>query len=192
MPWRGDCAIERPRGEEDVVEPAAGKRFGRLGAGGIAVGLIIIAAVAFILFSMLADRASAVVDTAAGQQFPCTVQSVYDGDGPINCAEFDTEGKPVRVRLRGIEARDADNSCQLPEDQCPRASGGAAKAALTRLAVGRLQCTSFGPSYDRVDSSCVAADGTDISCEMIRTGNAVRWPEYDPDGRMVGCIPPRD
>ena len=173
-----------------MAEPAATKKFGRLGAGGIVVGVIILAAVAFILFSFLGDRASSVVDIAAGRQFPCTVQSVYDGDGPINCAEFDTEGKPVRVRLRGIEARDADNSCQLPEAQCPRASGTAAKAALTRLAVGRLQCTSFGPSYDRVDSSCVTPDGTDISCEMIRSGNAVRWPQYDPDGRMVRCVPP--
>jgi endonuclease YncB( thermonuclease family) len=174
-----------------VSEPVAGKRLGRLGVGGIAVGLIIVAAVAFILFSFLGDRASAVVDTAAGKQFSCTVQSVYDGDGPINCAEFDTEGKPVRVRLRGIEARDADNGCQLPDPLCPTASGAQAKAALTRIAVGRLQCTSFGPSYDRVDSSCVAPDGTDLSCELIRTGMAVRWPQYDPEGRLVPCVPPR-
>lgn len=174
-----------------MAEQVEGRRFGRIGAGGIAIGLIIVAAIAFILFSALGDRASAVVDTAAGKQFPCTVQSVYDGDGPINCAETDTEGNPVRVRLRGIEARDADNSCRLAADRCPRASGAEAKAELTRLAVGRLQCTSFGPSYNRVDSSCRTAAGLDVSCEMIRRGMAVRWPEYDPEGRLISCVPPR-
>ena len=160
----------------------------KVSTGAIAIALIILAAIAFILFSALGQASSAAVDTASGSQFPCTVQSVYDGDGPINCAENDTTGKQVRVRLRGIEAREADNSCRY-ENLCPEASGAEAKAQLTRLAVGRLECTSFGPSYNNVDASCRNPAGQDISCEMLRSGAAVRWPQYDPDGRLIPCVP---
>ncbi len=161
----------------------------RIGVGAIAVILIILAALAFILFSMMSARGSARVDTAAGKIFSCTVLSVYDGDGPINCAEIDGEGKPVMVRLRGIEAREADNSCQA--EICPDATGAEAKAHLTSLAVGRLQCESFGPSYNRVDAACRTATGVDISCEMIRSGTAARWAQYDPEGRLASCVPPK-
>ena len=162
----------------------------RLRGSALAIGLIILAAVAFILFNAFGEASSATVDTAAGQQFACTVQDVYDGDGPINCAETDASGKQVRVRLRGIEAREADNSCRY-ENLCPEASGQQAREQLQRLAVGRLQCTSFGPSYSNVDASCRNPQGADISCEMLRSGAAVRWPQYDPDGRLLPCVPGR-
>ena len=55
-----------------------------------------------------------------------------------------------------------------------RMGGEAAKAELTRLAVGRLECTSYGPSYSNVNASCRTATGADLSCEMLRTGTAVR------------------
>lgn len=170
-----------------VQKIAAG--LGRIGMGGVIAAFVILAAVVFILISALGETASAAVDTAAGRQFPCTVQTVYDGDGPINCSEVDLAGKQVRVRLRGIEAREADNSCRYP-DLCPKATGEAARAELTRLAVGRLECTSYGPSYSNVNASCRTATGADLSCEMLRTGTAVRWPEYDPEGRLVSCVPP--
>ena len=160
----------------------------RIGVGGVAIGLLIIAALVFILVSVARDLAPSTVDTANGSRFSCTVLSVYDGDGPINCSEVDSQGKQVRVRLRGIEARDSDNSCRYP-DLCPNASGAEAKAVLSRLAVGRLECVSFGPSYDRVDASCRSPTGADISCEMLRSGTAVRWPQYDPQGQLVGCTP---
>lgn len=159
-----------------------------VGIGGIAVAGIIIAALAFIGVNLMQDAAPTIVNTASGSRFQCTVLSVYDGDGPINCAEVDAQGKHVSVRLRGIEARDADNSCSRAE-LCPQATGAEAKAALTKLAVGRLECVSFGPSYERVDASCVAPTGLDLSCEMIRSGMAMRWPEYDQGGRLVKCDP---
>lgn len=162
----------------------------RVGVRGLVVFVVILAALAFIGVSVWRDMGPEPMDIAAGRTFTCTVLSVYDGDGPINCAEVDTEGQPVSVRLRGIEARDNDNSCQLREETaCPRASGAEAKAMLTQLAVGRLQCTSFGPSYNRVDASCQTASGVDLSCEMLRSGMAVRWPEYDPEGRLIRCTP---
>ena len=171
---------------------AEGVRSGlrRAHAGAIALGAIISSAVAFIIFSAVDVATAAVVDVAPGRQFSCTVQSVYDGDGPINCAEIDQSGKQVVLRLRGIEAREADDTCRR-QDICPNATGAAGKEQLTRLAVGRLECTSFGPSYNSVDVFCRNAAGIDISCEMIRSGAAARWPEYDPDGRLLPCVPQR-
>lgn len=165
-------------------------RGARLGIGGAVVIAIILTALAFIVASILLNRGPDHVDTAAGRQFPCTVLSVYDGDGPINCEEIDTANQQVRVRLRGIDARENDNSCQYA-GHCAEASGAEAKAELIRMAVGKLQCTSFGPSYNRVDASCVTATGLNLSCEMIRRGKAVRWPQYDPDGRLAACVPRR-
>lgn len=166
-----------------------GRLRGRIGTGGLVIAAIILAAVIFIVVNVLQSFAPEQVDTATGSRFACTVLSVYDGDGPINCAEVDGEGQQVRVRLRGIDAREPDNSCQV--ETCPPLSGREAKAILTRLAVGRLQCTSFGPSYNRVDSSCWNSAGVDISCEMIRRGAAVRWPQYDREQRLVNCVPGR-
>jgi len=160
----------------------------KVGIGGLAVGGIILAALSFVGASALSDLQPRIVDTAAGRRFSCTVVSVYDGDGPINCSEVDGEKQPVSVRLRGIEARDSDNSCRRAE-LCPKTSGAEAKAFLTRIAVGRLECESFGPSYNRVDASCRTATGVDLSCEMVRSGHAMRWPEYDPQGRLVPCVP---
>jgi endonuclease YncB( thermonuclease family) len=172
-----------------MVRVMWGRLRSRVGAGGLVIGVIVAAALVFIGFSVLQSIRPDEVNIAAGSDFSCTVLSVYDGDGPINCAEVDGQGRQVTVRLRGIEAREPDNSCQV--DICPPMSGEEAKATLTRLAVGRLQCTSFGPSYNRVDASCRNPGGVDISCELIRTGAAVRWPEYDREERLVSCVPPR-
>jgi endonuclease YncB( thermonuclease family) len=159
----------------------------RIGVSGLVIAAIVLAALIFIAVNALRDITPTEVDTAAGSRFTCTVLSVYDGDGPINCAEVDAQGQQVSVRLRGIEAREPDNRCQVAV--CPPLSGQEAKAILTRLAVGELQCVSFGPSYNRIDSSCTSPTGVDISCELIRTGAAVRWPEYDPEQRLVNCVP---
>jgi endonuclease YncB( thermonuclease family) len=172
--------------EEGMAGPAS-----HLDRGGVWVALIIVAAVAFILFNVLRDMSPTRVDTAAGQRFACSVLSVYDGDGPINCAEVDQDGQPVQVRLRGIEAREPDDTCHHAA-LCPDASGAAAKAELTRLALGRLRCVSFGPtSFGRVDARCRAPSGVDLGCAMVRSGMAVRWPEYDPEGNLLACKPRR-
>lgn len=42
---------------------------------------------------------------AAGHSFTCTPTRVWDGDGPIWCAEGQ------RIRLAGIAAREIDGSC---------------------------------------------------------------------------------
>src|SRR3546814_9589691 len=66
---------------------------------------------------------------AAGTSFTCTPTMVWDGDGPIWCAEG------PRVRLAGIAAREIDESCK-PSHPCPSASGAAARDALVRFLGG--------------------------------------------------------
>lgn len=166
------------------ARPASGP-----GSIGVVIAVIIVSAVTFILFNVARDMAPVRVDTAAGERFRCSVLSVYDGDGPIACSEVDRDGQPVLIRLRGIETREVDDTCHQ-FDLCPDASGLAAKAELTRLAAGRLDCMSYGPtSFGRVGALCRNAKGADLSCAMLKSGMAARWPQYDPEGRLVACQP---
>src|SRR4028118_43364 len=57
---------------------------------------------------------------AAEALFICTPVEVWDGDGPIWCAEG------PRVRLAGIAARELDETCR-PGHPCPRARGRRAR-----------------------------------------------------------------
>src|SRR5687767_12542809 len=43
---------------------------------------------------------------ASGQSFACTPTAVWDGDGPIWCAEG------PKIRLAGIAAREIDGTCK--------------------------------------------------------------------------------
>ena len=56
----------------------------------------------------------AVAVVPAGQSFQCTPVAVWDGDGPIWCAEG------PHIRLSGIAAREIDGSCR-PGHPCPNA-----------------------------------------------------------------------
>ena len=115
--------------------------------------------------------------------FPCHVTSVYDGDGPIHCAEG------PKVRLSAIAAREMDGSCR-PGHPCPSASARDAKAALERLALGQtLRCEQSGTSYDRVTAWCWRPDGTQLNCAMVEGGYAARWARYDVGNRLCGQPP---
>lgn len=124
---------------------------------------------------------------AAGVSFTCTPTRVWDGDGPIWCAEG------PRIRLAGIAAREMDGSCRSGHP-CPRASAVAARDHLVRLVgrpVGRsreghvlvratpLTCRSEGRGRGaRTAAWCSTAAGTDLSCAMIQAGMAARWDRY--------------
>ncbi len=125
---------------------------------------------------------------AAGASFTCTPTRVWDGDGPIWCAEG------PKIRLAGIAAREIDETCK-PGHPCPRASGRAARDYLVKL-VGQphgrsreghvlvsgkpLRCTSGGSGKgDRTAASCATPAGRDLSCAMVQSGFALRWPGYD-------------
>ena len=62
--------------------------------------------------SLLALAAAVV---SAGQTFACTPTHVYDGDGPIWCAEG------PHVRIAGIAAKEMDGTCRNNQP-CPAAS----------------------------------------------------------------------
>ncbi|MEO7635397.1 MAG: hypothetical protein ABIS38_07105 [Sphingomicrobium sp.] len=131
---------------------------------------------------MIFAAASAFI--AAGQSFTCTPVAVWDGDGPIWCAEG------PKVRLAGIAAREIDNSCRS-HHPCPTTNGTVARSALVRL-LGRpvgqrasghvlvrgaaLRCRSVGSGKGgRTAAWCFSASAGDISCAMVAGGYALRW-----------------
>lgn len=66
---------------------------------------------------------------AAGVSFSCTPTRVWDGDGPIWCAEG------PRVRVAGIAARESDDSCRSNQP-CPSMSAKDSRDGLVRLLGG--------------------------------------------------------
>lgn len=128
----------------------------------------------------------------AGQSFDCTPTRVWDGDGPIWCAEG------PRIRLSGIAAREIDGSCR-DNQPCPAAGAVEARDALVRL-VGRptgrsreghvlvsgptMRCRSDGDGVgNRTAAWCLSPIGGDLSCAMVKRGFALRWERYWRDHR---------
>jgi endonuclease YncB( thermonuclease family) len=134
---------------------------------------------------MLAFLAASVV--AAGQSFTCTPTHVWDGDGPVWCAEG------PHVRIAGIAAREIDGTCK-PNQPCPDASATVARDSLVQLLGGTrgtnrtghivvagppLLCRSEGSAGGtRTAAWCRFASGLDLSCAMLRTGTVLRWDRY--------------
>ena len=131
---------------------------------------------------------------AGGESFKCTPVRVWDGDGPIWCAEG------PRVRLAGIAAREMDGSCSAGH-RCPDAQAGASRDHLARL-LGRvsgrspeghllvtgatLSCTSNGSAGgSRTAAWCTSPTAGDLSCRMVREGFAARWEKYWRDHRCL-------
>ena len=78
---------------------------------------------------------AAAMAVPAGESFACAPTHVWDGDGPVWCAEG------PRIRLSGIAAREMDGSCNSNQP-CPSASAEQARDALvdpvgTRVGVGQ-------------------------------------------------------
>ncbi len=126
----------------------------------------------------------------AGERFVCTPVAVWDGDGPVWCAEG------PKLRLAGIAAREKDGSCR-PGQPCPTASGTDARDTLVILLGGAkgqwadghikvtgpaLHCLSAGQGKgSRTAAWCLFPDGRNLSCAMIASGKALRWESYDPE-----------
>lgn len=136
--------------------------------------------------SMLAVL-SAVAVVPAGQSFVCTPTRVWDGDGPVWCAEG------PRIRLAGIAARESDETCRANQP-CPTVSAKEARDALVNL-VGKptgvgpeghvlvsgppMDCLSEGGAGgSRTAAWCRSPRSGDISCAMVRGGWALRWARY--------------
>lgn len=122
-----------------------------------------------------------------GQTFLCTPTRIWDGDGPVWCAEG------ARVRVAGIAAREADGTCRSNQP-CPAATAEQARDALvavvgTPRGVGperhvlvagpTMTCTSEGGAGgNRTAAWCVSPRGGDVSCAMVRSGTVLTWPRY--------------
>ncbi|QEA16061.1 hypothetical protein FRF71_07895 [Novosphingobium ginsenosidimutans] len=128
----------------------------------------------------------------AGQSFECTPIRVWDGDGPVWCAEG------PHVRLSGIAAKEMNGTCSANQP-CPDASAIEARDTLVRL-VGRqtgtsveghvlvngptLTCQSVGGAGgSRTAAWCTSPTVGDLSCAMVQSGTALRWDRYWRDHR---------
>ena len=124
---------------------------------------------------------------AKGERFACTPEKVWDGDGPIHCAEG------PKVRLAGIAAREMDGSCSAGQP-CPDATAEAARDALAGF-LGRstasastghllvegpaLDCLSEGSAKgSRTAAWCNSPTAGDLSCAMVASGTAAKWDRY--------------
>lgn len=123
----------------------------------------------------------------SGQTFRCTPTRVWDGDGPVWCAEG------PRVRIAGIAARESDGSCRS-DQPCPAVPAELARDALaatigSRRGVAReghilvagpmMTCRSDGGAGGaRTAAWCTSPRSGDVSCAMVRTGTVLTWPRY--------------
>lgn len=137
-----------------------------------------------------ADGRSGVVP--AGLTFKCTPTAVWDGDGPIWCAEG------PKIRIAGVAAREMDGSCSR-NHPCPTVGGVEARDRLVRLLGGPkgklgtghikvrsapMQCVSDGSARgSRTAAWCTSPAVGDLSCAVVASGGAVRWPRYWRDHR---------
>jgi endonuclease YncB( thermonuclease family) len=138
----------------------------------LALALLILAA--WYAYRALQPPTSAV--TAEGA-FPCTVAAVHDGD-TFTCAERESSGRPIRIRLAGVDAREVGDFCARGHP-CATAHADDATAALRRLAQGQtLSCQANGATYGRIAAFCDKQDGTDLSCALLSAGYVARWDRY--------------
>ncbi len=124
---------------------------------------------------------------SAGLTFSCTPVAVWDGDGPIWCAEG------PKIRLAGIAALEMDGTCRRGHP-CPQASAVAARDALVKLLGGSrgklstghiavraptMRCASQGSGGGtRTAALCTLPGVGDLSCAMVRTNTVARWNRY--------------
>ena len=124
---------------------------------------------------------------AAGATFTCTPTAVWDGDGPVWCAEGQ------KIRLAGIAAREIDGDCKTGHP-CPATSGidardrlvgllGGARGTLgtghIKVRAATMRCLSDGSANgDRTAAWCTTAGGMDLNCAMVQSGAAMRWERY--------------
>jgi endonuclease YncB( thermonuclease family) len=131
--------------------------------------------------------ANAVEIVGAGKSFKCTPVAVWDGDGPIWCAEG------PRIRISGVAAREMDGTCRANQP-CPAVGALEARDRLVKLfggATGKLKtghitvkgpamtCISEGGAGGRRTAAwCKSPVFRDLSCAVIAAGGAIKWKRY--------------
>ena len=137
------------------------------------------------MITFAAALATAIIP--AGQSFSCTPTRVWDGDGPIWCAEG------PRIRLSGVAAKEMDGSCK-PGHRCSNSDPIRSRDALASL-IGKpigfaheghvlvrgptMICRSDGSAGNgRTAAFCVSPKSGDVSCNMVAGGWAANWQKY--------------
>jgi endonuclease YncB( thermonuclease family) len=139
------------------------------------------------LASVTYSHANSAPVVPAGETFLCTPTAVWDGDGPVWCAEG------PRIRIAGVAARELDGSCSR-NHPCPAVSGVEARDRLVLILGGpkgklptghivvraaTMTCRSDGSARgSRTAAWCTSPELGDLSCAVVRAGGAVRWPRY--------------
>ncbi len=127
---------------------------------------------------------ASVIVVPVGHSFLCTPTRVWDGDGPIWCAEG------PRVRLAAIGVRELDGSCRRYQ-LCPAMSGIEARDVLVRMLGGArgiastghiivrgpvMTCRSRGDGKgNRTAATCTVPGLGDLSCALVRAKAALPW-----------------
>ena len=155
-------------------------------------GFLIRFAAAIVGWNFLPPADAAAQIVPAGETFRCTPTAVWDGDGPIWCAEG------PKVRIAGVAAREMDGTCR-PNQPCPavgpieardRLVGilGGARGTLPQghivVRAATMSCLSDGSAGgSRTAAWCTSPTFGDLSCTVVRAGGAIRWPRYWRDHR---------
>ena len=127
---------------------------------------------------ILLALAAAVV--TAGDTFTCTPAHVYDGDGPVWCAEG------PHVRIAGIAAREMDGTCR-DNQPCPAASALQARDALVNLFGGARGQIQTGHVIVRAPTMTCVSEG---SAGGSRTATWGAPPPRQELSRAVGATRP--
>lgn len=113
--------------------------------------------------------------------FTCSVVSVHDGD------TFTCQGG-TRVRLAAVDAPEVGNCPSYR--RCAPGDGQASRRTLDALVYRRqVRWLPNGRSYDRVTAFCSAPGTGDLSCAMLRAGQAIYLARFDPGRRLTRCRP---
>jgi endonuclease YncB( thermonuclease family) len=122
-----------------------------------------------------------------GKTFRCTPVAVWDGDGPIWCAEG------PKVRIAGVAAREMDGTCRANQP-CPTVPAIDARDRLVAVLGGSrgstpdghikvqsatMNCRSDGSAGgSRTAAWCTSSVVGDLSCAVVRAGGAVEWARH--------------
>src|SRR5688572_27838629 len=90
---------------------------------------------------------------AAGITFTCTPVAVWDGDGPVWCAEG------PKVRIAGVAAREIDGTCRASQP-CPNVPAIAARDRLVILFGGARGKRPEGHIIVRSEPMSCVSDGS--------------------------------
>lgn len=139
-------------------------------------------------------------ERTAAVRFACTPVKMWDGDGPIWCAEGPKIGL-AGIAVREIEVREGilkDAECRVGRP-CPAPSGLEAQGYLAGLlSADRIRSARAtepsghipieGPTLSCVSNAsaggpragawCVSPVVGDLSCAMVKAGYAIPWDRY--------------